>query len=297
MRIIIAKTGYVIPHNVLMEAVWRTDLIPVPLTLEFKIQVNEETAILKEKETILIGDDETPLKIIKRLNDDPDVLQDGKFIKVAAFIAFLSGTENLIEPAAQAALLSNTNFSEAYRACGVKIPFGSDLPLLNFHAFYGKAPAFEVAKRCCEEAAVILFKDNKIHAKRLSELVKQPAILDINGRQVQWEDNPYILKNTIKNYISLDPDGSTIHESLKGTQKASYYPGMDSRRLKNLRTVLVRKGSVMRQLSPTIFAGDVVNVDLVPYIILTAAHLYKPGSKGGIGGMTSRFWLAQVNEA
>ena len=72
---------------------------------------------------------------------------------------------------------------------------------------------------------------------------------------------------------------------------------MDSRRLKNLRTVLIRKGSVMRQLSPNIVAGDVVNVDQVPFIILTAAHLFQPSTQGSIGGMTSRFWLAQVNES
>lgn len=297
MRIVIEKSGYVIPHNILMSALWRYDLIPVPLTLEFKIQVNEETSVLKEKEVILIGDDEIPLTIIKRGGRDPDIVQDGKFIKINSFIAFLSGTENLIEPASKAALLGNTNFSEAYRACGVKTAFGSDIPLLAFHSFFGKTPSFEVSKRCCEEAAVILFKDKKIHAKRLSDIKKQQPILDINGRAVEWEDNPYIIQNTVKNFISVGPDGSTIEESLKGSQKATFYPGMDSRRLKNLRTVLIRKGSVMRQLSPNIVAGDVVNVDQVPFIILTAAHLFQPSTQGSIGGMTSRFWLAQVNES
>ncbi|WP_151765797.1 hypothetical protein [Acinetobacter colistiniresistens] len=297
MRIVLESSGYVIPHNVLLFALWRYDLVPVPLTLEFKIQVNEETASLKEKDKILIGDDEIPLTIIKKLDRDPDLVQDGKFIKIASFIAFLSGCENLIEPSNKAALLSNTNFAEAYRACGVKVPFSSDIPLLNFHAFYGKTPSFEVSKRCCEEAAVILFKDKKLHAKRLSDLKKQSPILEINGRQVEWENNPYMVQNTVKNYISVGEDGSTIEESLKGAQKVSFYPGMDSRRLKNLRTVLIRKGCVMRQLSPTIVAGDVVNVDQVPFIILTAAHLYKTSQQGSIGGMTSRFWLAQVIES
>lgn len=294
MRIVIDKTGYVIPHNVLLSALWRYDLVPVPLTLEFSIQVNEETSTLKEKDLILIGEDETPLTIIKTGERDPDLVQDGKFIKIASFIACLKGCENLIEPTLTAALLSNTNFSEAYRACGVKIPFGSDIPLLNFHSFYGKSPSFEVSKRCCEEAAVILFKNKKIHAKRLSDLQKQSPILDINGRQVEWEKNPYMVQNTVKNYVSIAEDGSTIEESLKGGQKVSFYPGMDSRRLKNLRTVLIRRGSVMRQLSPNIVAGDVVNIDRKPFIILTAAHLYKPGSQDSIGGMTSRFWLAEV---
>lgn len=296
MRIVIEKSGYVIPHNVLMSALWRYDLIPVPLTLEFKIQVNEETSTLQESDIVLIGEDETPLKIVKKHSQDPDIVQDGKFIKIASFIAFLDGCEKLIEPSRKAILLSETSFTEAYRACGVKIPFGSDVPLHHFHAFYGKTPSYEVSTRCNEEASVIYFKDKKIHAKRITDLLKQTPILDINGRQVEWENNPFIEKNTIKNFISVAPDGTTIEESLKGSQCASYYPSMDSRRLKNLRTVLIRRGSVMRQLSPSIVAGDVVNVDLKPYLILTAAHLYQPGSGNGNGGMVSRFWLSQVNE-
>jgi hypothetical protein len=223
MRIVIEKTGYVIPHNVLMSSLVRYDLIPVPLTLEFKIQVNEETAALEEKQIILIGEDEIPVTIVKKINRDPDIVQDGKFIKIATYIAFLSGCEKLINPAEKASLLSSTNFSEAYRACGVKIPFGSDIPLLDFHSFYGKTPSFEVAKRCCEEAAVILFKDNKLHAKRLNDLKKQSPILDINGRAVEWEKNPFMEKNTVKNFISVGPDGSTIEESLKGSQKTTFY--------------------------------------------------------------------------
>lgn len=295
MRIVIEKSGYVIPHTVLMFALWRYDLIPVPLTLEFKIQVSEETADLNEKDIILIEDDEISLTIVKKGNQDPDIAQDGKFIKFATYIAFLTGCEKLINPAEKAALLSSTNFSEAYRACGVRIPFGSDIPLERFNSFFGKTPSFEVAKRCCEEAAVILFKDKKLHAKRLSDLKKQSPILDINGRAVEWEDNPFMIKNTVKNYVSVAQDGSTIEESLKGSQKTTFYPGMDSRRLKNLRTVLITKGNLTRQLSPSIVAGDVVNVDEVPFIILTAAHLFQPSTQNGLGGMVSRFWLATVN--
>lgn len=297
MRIALEKTGYVIPHNALMSALWRYDLIPVPLTLEFKIKVDENTASLQEKDIILMGEEEIPLTIVKKQSKDPDLVQDGKFIKIATYIAFLKGCENLIQPCEQAALLSETTFAEAYRACGVKVPFGSDIPLHNFHAFYGKTPSFEVSKRCCEEASVILFKDKKLHAKRLSELKKQSPILDINGREVEWENNPYIEQNSVSNFISVGEDGSTIEESLKGSQKANFYPGMDSRRLKNLRTVLIRRGSVMRQLSPNMVAGDMVNVDKVPYIILTAAHLFDPGSGSSTGASTSRLWLAQVNES
>ncbi|WP_417212045.1 hypothetical protein [Acinetobacter venetianus] len=294
MRILIENSGYIIPHNVLLDSVWRYDLIPVPLTLEFKIRVNDDTKSLQEGDVILITDDEIPLTIVKKHKTDPDITQDGNFIEIASFTAFLSGCEKLIEPAKQAALLDSPNMSDAYRACGVKIPFGSDIPLLQFHAFFGKTPSYEVAKRCCEEAAVVLYKNKKLHVKRLNDLKTQNSILDVNGRSVEWESNPQLEKNIVKNYITVNEDGTTIEESLSGTQSASFYAGMDSRRLKNLRTVLIRKGSFMRQLSPQIVAGDVISVDQVPYIILTAAHRYQPGTGSGAGVMASRFWIAQV---
>lgn len=295
MRILIESTGHVLAHNELLDSLWRYDLVPVPLTLEFKIQVNDNTKSLKEGELILITDDDVPMRIIKEFKTDSDLVQDGKFLSYRSFIAVLDGCERLIEPSKKAILLDSPNFSEAYRACGVKFPFESDISLHEFHAFYGKVPSFEIARRLCEEAAVIQFKNKKLNAIRLNELKKKPAIIEINGRQVEWEQNPQIEKSLIKSYITVNPDGTTIEESLKDNQAAGFYPGMDSRRLKNLRTVLVRRGSVMRQLSPNIIAGDVVNVDQVPYIVLTAAHRYMSGTGGDSGIMATRIWIAEVS--
>ena len=94
--------------------------------------------------------------------------------------------------------------------------------------------------------------------------------------------------------INWEKDGSTIEGEIQAGRIASYYPNMDVRRLKNLKTALVTRGIIQRALSLEINAGDVIQVGEDKYYILTAAHRLDTGAMGASTASVSKFWIAQV---
>lgn len=288
----IEQSGVALRGDEILTATLRYDLTPVPVSLELKVVGDEQTKPLQVSDTLLILDEQIPLTIIKRQVQDTDIVQGDRHISTVFFVAVLAGCEKLITPAHKAILLSGTSFANAYRACGVAAAFGKDVPLTVFDCFFGKVPTFEIARRACEEACVIVFKDGRLNAVRLKELMNQEPLLQLDPMSIQYDHS--LNKALLPHFITVNPDGATVEESLMGNKSANFYPNMDTRRLKNLRTVLVQKATVMRNLSVQFVAGDVFLVGEDKFVVLTAAHYITTGSLGGEMGMYSKFWLAQV---
>lgn len=292
MRIIIEKTGELIDNSVLIQAVLRYDLVPVPCSLEIKLRLNDKPLTVGDK--LLLLDDEIPFVIIAEQSDISDLVQGSSLLGVKSYIAILDGLQSIIQPTKKAILLERTSFKQAYQSCGAKgITFNKDIPLLEFDCFFGQVPSFEIAKRCCEEASVILFDGKKINAVRLDELVK-PSY-EMSKMAIEWENQQVLEHHKIHHYVSIDKDGSTVLDNMQQQQTANYYPNMDSRRLRNLRKVLVRKGWFQRAINLNIKAGDVFNVDGEKFIALTVAHVYATGSYDGQYGAYTKVWLSQVS--
>lgn len=292
MKIIAEKSGMILSGNELLEATLRYDLVPVPVSLELKVVGNEHTKSLQMGDTLLVLDEQIPLTIIKRQIQDTDMVQGDALISIVYLLAVLSGCEKLIIPTHKAILLNNTSFASAYRACGVSANFGKDVPLMVFDCFYGKVPTFEIARRACEEACVIAFRDGNLNAIRLKELMDQEPVLQLDPMAIQYNHSSD--KTLLPHFITINADGATVEDGLIGNKSANFYPNMDTRRLKNLRTVLVQKATVMRNLSPQFTAGDVFLVGDGKYVVLTAIHYWATGALGGQMGMCSKFWLSQV---
>lgn len=296
MRIFIEKTGEILDNSTLVKAILRYDLVPIPCSLELTVRLNQQTQALSIGDSILLLDEEIPFVIIAEQTQSSDLVQGNNILGVKSYIAILDGMQNLIQPTSKAILLEKTSFQQAYRACGLKgILFNKDVPLLEFDCFFGQTPSYEVAKRCCEEASVILFDGKKLNAVRLNDLSKQKPVYEMAQVAVEWENHEALQHNKIHSYVSVAEDGSTLVENMQAHQKANYYPNMDSRRLRNLRTVLVRKGHFQRALNLTLKAGDTIKVGEEVYVLLTVAHVYATGSLDGQHGAYTKAWLSQVS--
>lgn len=296
MKIIVEKTGIALTGDELLSATVRYDLVPVPVTLEFKMLGSETAKSLDIGDGLMILDNETPLTIIKKQVEETDLMQGERLLSIVSFVAVLTSCENLIQASNRAILLDATSMASAYRACGVNIAFNKDVPLVEFEVFFGKTPSFEIARRCCEEACVICYKNNRLNAVRLSELALAEPKAQINPNMVQYHNNDALQEVLNTQYISINADGSTIEDSLHGAKTTNFYPNMDTRRLKNLRTVLVLKATLMRHLSPQFVAGDTFAINGENYVILTAAHHFATGALGGEPSAFSKFWLSQIVE-
>jgi len=295
MRIMLAN-GQFIGTDRFISGILRSDLLPVPVTLEFQALLTAEMdEQLQEKSVIMIGDNYLEMIIVKRVMVTSGFLRDDQLLSIGSYIAVLNGCERLIEPARKATYLEDTTIGAALRASGNKLKVKEDVPLYHYFCAVGATPSYEIARKCGEEAAVIYCSDEgKIIVKRLSQIMNQDPVLELDESAVNWIENATQLNHAVPSYQTVNADGSTIEGELKVGAKTAFYPNLDSRRLKNLSTVLVTRGTVMWTYNPDLMAGDVVKIKDRKYVILTAAHRFETGVLGSQSISASKFWLAEV---
>ncbi|WP_155757623.1 hypothetical protein [Acinetobacter schindleri] len=252
-------------------------------------------ALLQEGSVISIGDNYLELVIIKRVVNNSGVIKDDRLIVIGAYIAVLKGCEALIKPAKRAVYFENTTIGACLRSAGGKLKVLEDVPLMRYLCALGATPTYEIARKCAEEGSVIYCNaQGKVIIKRLSKIMNQEPVAQWEKSSVQWVQNQTKLDHAIPTYQTVAPDGSTVEGTLTGGSKTSFYPNLDARRVKNLSTVLVTRGTLMRAYSPEIIAGQVVLIEGKKYVILTAAHRFDTGVLGGPTVSASKFWLAEV---
>lgn len=296
MRIVIESTGQSIPMDKLASATFRTDLTPIPANLEMTVKLDGELeSQLIDNAVLLVGDDEIRMTIVKVLGMNTQIVVDDKRIKIVSIIAVLAGCESLIDPLNKAVILNGTTFASAYRASGCKLKFNKDIPLLKFVSAYGSIPTIEVAGCLQEESAMIYFDKGKLSVQRLTAFFAQEPVLMLDNGSVAWIKNPKVEQQKVPTFVSVGEDGAMVQGNQKPNTPTEYYPDADARRLKNLNTVLITRGSVTRTMNLTLCAGDVFLIDDVKYLVLTAAHLFKSGALGGGSVSASRYWLATLS--
>ncbi|MCU4320601.1 hypothetical protein [Acinetobacter bereziniae] len=295
MRVIL-NNGSSITTDRFISGVLRFDCTPIPATLEFQVKLNEEMdKELQENSIIRIGDNYLELIIVKRVVDYTGIIKDDENIVIGAYIAVINGSESLIKPTKRAILLDNASLGSAMRASGNKLKVIEDVPLVNYFCALGATPTYEIARKCAEEACVIYCNSiGKIIVKRLSQIMNQESKSEFSKESIQWVQNQQKLNQVIPTYQTMNADGSTVEGSLSDGTTTAYYPNLDARRVKNLSTVLVVRGTTIQNYSPNFIAGDIVTIDSKKYVILTVAHRFDTGCMGGASVSASKFWLAEV---
>lgn len=295
MRLVL-PSGQTIGTDRLISGFFRTDCTPIVASLEFQCTLDEDLdAALHEGSTVTLGDQYIEFTIIKRRVVSGQFIKDGKPINVGAYIALLAGMEKLIEPSVKAIFLKDSTIGAAFRASGNKLKVAEDVPLLRYFCPLGATPTYEIARKFQEEAATAFCNlKGQIIVKRLSNITDGEAKLTVDRSAVNWIENSTQLNHDMPNFVTLNPDGSTLEGTLKPGVKTGFYPGLDARRLKNLSTALVTRGTLMRAYTPDILAGDVVQVGDKKYSILTAVSRFDTGILGGSSVSATKFWLAEV---
>ena len=204
MRISLAD-GTVLGAERLLSTVLRHDCTPVPVTLEFQVMLDDKTdSKLQENSIIMVGDQYLELTICKRSVQKTNTVKNNEIQSVGAYIAVLSGTENMMQPVRAAIYRKDTSIGQCLRASGTKIRVIEDVPLMKYFCPYGCIPSYEIAKKLGEEAAVMFCNEKgQIVVRRLSQIFKQKSKLMINGNAVNWQQNRMVTEQEIPNYLPL----------------------------------------------------------------------------------------------
>lgn len=279
----------------LLSATLRTDLVPVPATLEITVNGTPEMVKAMVQGTdLVVGESSIKITLVKVQSLRTQMIQGDRAVGGIACVGILTGCLPLIEPLTNAVILFNTTVAEAYRACGCKVAFSKDLPLSKFVCLKGQTPTFEIARRLQEEAAVIRLKDGKLQAIRLDELMKEPAIATYDASAMQRLENPMVESRSLVSFLSVNDDGESIEGDLRDSRPVMFKGGLDSRQLKNLEKVLITRGVVQRPLDNKLQAGQIIKVGDTKLTVLTGAHRVDTGALGGATAMVTKAWLAEV---
>lgn len=296
MRIVVESTGTVLLMSQIVSSNFRTDLIPVPVNAEVTVKLNDELEkSLVDGAVILVGADGIRMTIIKSMHLKTQIVVEDKRFKAMSFIAILSGCETLIDPLSKAVILNGTDFASAYRACGCKMKFNKDIPLLSFISAYGSIPTIEVAHCLQQESAVIFYKDGKLNAQRLKQFFQQEPVLELDDSAVAWVNNSKVEQSQVSDFISVAEDGSIIEGGQKDKSPTKYLANSDARRLKNMGEILITRGTITRAMNMEYNAGDIFLISNKKYLVLTAVHALETGALGGGSVTASRYWIATMS--
>lgn len=280
----------------LLSALYRTDLVPVPVSLELTVKADDHLSEMLAVGKTLTTTQDTVLEIVKSQVINTQSVKDGKRLSALYVIAVLSGCAPLLSVASRATSLIDTSFNEVYRALGAKLRIKDDIKLNRFICLKGQLPTARIADALQKEAAVACFRDNRVSVMRLNDLLNQDAVV-YDKSTVQFIDHPTAIHHSNTNYMSIDDDGTNIIGTAQAERSIDYYPRADARELQNLRRILVTKATITRQLDDKLNAGNAILVDEQKYIVLTSAHRFDTGALGGAAVTATRAWLAQISES
>jgi hypothetical protein len=294
--IIIPSNGQQLRGDLIKSAVLRSDLAPVPATLEADIRVDDELKkLLAEGKTLTAGGhDFRIIKSVRVTGRDSQGQHDMSAVKITAL---LDACHSIAFVRQRAIIKENAKLAEIYRAAGATLKaIDADFAVPRFSCFVGDTPSFHIARALQEEGGVVRWKNGKMTFFRLPDLFKQKAVMTLPDNASENVESGFLERHEIPSFYSVDASGAIIQGNQTKTRSVRFSPHTNALRLQNMSRCLVQ-----RKISKISYAGQLAAGDLIdiygasPLVVVTAAHVYESGTDGGGSNQYSRLWLAGLN--
>ena len=294
--LITLENGQAISFSELLSATLRTSLEPVPLTFEFKVKINEQYApYLLENKVLKVGKEQTAVKIVY-VKDALAPYNNEELIKVREVIALHENSASIGQSLSRAVIQENTELSAIYNACGGKSTVEKSFSVPKFYAYKGDVPSRLIARVCQEQGGVVRWhsKNNALAFWRVSDLFnQQPKHLSENQIDLTFKSD-FLSTYEVPRYRSLDAKGAIIQSQNSTGKTVIFTPHKTQAQLNAMCNVLLNAKEVPSDFNPDVHAGDLIQINGVQFIVLTAAHVYAP-CETGKGENYSMFWLGVKN--
>lgn len=282
--------------DLLVRMVFRTDLTPIPATVEFEVRKTLDTEkTLVEGAVVRVGADMAEFLLVKvAQREGGGAVQGDRPYSTINAVGILAACAPIAQRMQRAVVRESSSLGEIYRACGATLRIDSDFTVPLFSCFVGMVPSFEIAKVLQEEAGVLVYEAGRIKFRRLAELRDAPAQQTMAADQVQTTQSGFLERHVVPFAFTTSAAGAIVVGRRESARGAVYRPRGDQRIVNNLSVALVLRAKVRNGLMPGFNAGLRVDVAGAPHIAITAAHVYESGADGGAGDQYSQFWLGEV---
>lgn len=281
--------------DLLKRVVLRTDLTPVPSTVEISFRRAKETAALVRDSVVRVGPDRVEYTLVKvHEPQDGAPVQGERQMGYITAIGLLTTCVAIANPLQRAVVTEGATLGEVYRACGAQVRIDSDFTVPQFSAFRGMTPSVEIAKALQEESGVLIYNAGRIQFRRLAELKAAPADIVMTEDACEVLASGLLERQTVPFAVSTVPSGAAVVGRMESGRSAVYRPRADQRIVNNLSTALVTRRKARSLLAMQRNAGTRVDVASVPHVVITAAHVFDRNETEGITETYTQFWLGEV---
>lgn len=281
--------------DLLKRVVLRTDLTPVPSTVELQFRRSAETEALAKDTVIRVGQDKTQYTLVKvQEPQDGAPVQGSRQTGYVRAIGLLTSCVAIASPLQRAVIREGASLGEIYRACGAQVRIDSDFTVPQFSAFRGMTPSEEIAKALHEESGVLIYTSGRIQFRRLAELRAAPAEITMTEDACEVVASGLLERQAVPFAISTSPSGAAVLGKIEAGRTAVYRPRADQRVVNNLSTALVLRRKARSLLAMQHNAGMRVDIAGAPHVVITAAHVFERDETEGIAEHFTQFWLGEA---
>jgi hypothetical protein len=293
------SNGDLIRGDMIVSAVLRTDLVPVPVTLECTVRYTKELEpLLKEGAIVQAGFGAPELRIVWSSPDRGTLgkEQGGRALGSITFVALLDACADIAFRRSKAIIKENASLGAIYRACGARVVIDSDFPVERFSCFAGGVPSYHIAVALQEQAGALVWKSEakKLKFVRMPDLFTGDPAVTMAGDDTEQIKSGFMERHEVPWFYSTGPDGAVVHGNRQKTRAAQFTPLKSTATLNNMTRALVHSRTMAGRLDMQLNAGDLIDVAGVRQVVVTAAHAIENGTDGSGVETYSRFWLATL---
>jgi hypothetical protein len=295
MQVLIPGQSRPLRGDVLVRVVLRSDLTPIPQTVEIEVRDVAETAPMAEGMKVKVGRELLEFDLVKEGGQRADGYSEGsRTTGTRTFIGLLASCAPLSRPLQRAVVRYGASLGDIYRACGARAPIESDIQVPVFACLRGMVPTFEIAKALYEGAAVITcIDDGRVSFRRLADIAAGKAMMTMKEDSAERSISPFLERHLVPFTFTTDPNGAILAGKVESGRTVVHRPFGTQDVLNNMSSALITRRKVESGFAPDLMAGQNLKLAGAVYTVVTAAHVFTAGGRGADGAQTSTFWLAQ----
>ncbi len=245
--------GDLIRGDAIVSAVLRTDLVPVPVTLECTVRYSKDMeAQLKEGAIVKAGFGMPELRIIWSSPDRGSLgkEQGGKPLGSISFVALLDACADIAFRRAKAIIKENASLGAIYRACGARVSIESDFSVDRFTCFAGGVPSYHIAVALQEAAGALVWmhEARKLKFMRMPDLFEGAPVVTIAGDDTEQIKSGFLERHEVPWFYSTEKDGAVVHGNRQKTRASAYTPLKSTVTLNNMTRALVHSRTMSGRL-------------------------------------------------
>lgn len=277
-------------------AVLRTDLVPIPLTLEADIRLSADSAdyLAAGKSIYTYAGDE--LEILKVDRHRQALALDNSPAGYVRLVAVLKAVAPVAYLRPQAVIKRGAPLSEVYRACGATLRrVEGDVAVPRFICLAGEVPTFHIARALQEAGGVVAWKDRRLVFSALPALWEQRPVESAVEGATEEVRSGFLERHTIPAFYSLTPEGGMVFGDTRKPRAARFHPGADELSLRAMSRCLVLTRVARLRYTLRVAAGDLVQMDTGEKLVaITVATVFQPGADGDEPLQFTKAWLGRL---